>query len=266
MGTYCKVKHSMFESMIHRAKNSQTPSVEDLKVRGRAMKTFLVVIAHLICIVAQPVHAGITPSQIDRVVVVTGTGTGVGGMPIYKYDPYVLLRGGAAIRNPRSALEQIDIQSMRASSPNSVGTWQLQGGELVLNFPGMQQPRRVKPNRFYTAIPARAGESLTGRYRTVSGGGNSALGGSFSVMSTGEYTFYADGRFDRGSNTGVSGTGVAGRASGTSGGRYRLNGYTATFIGANGQTQNAFFVFGANPNGSKTTDVIYINASAYLKR
>jgi hypothetical protein len=231
------------------------------------MKKIICVTAlFLIFAVGPSAHAGISASQIDRVVVVTGTGSGVGGMPIYTYVPYVLLRGGVAIRNPRSALEQIDIQSMRSSSPNSVGTWQLQGGELVLSFPGTQQPRRVKPNRFYTAIPARAGESLTGRYRTVSGGGNSALGGSFSVMSTGEYTFYADGRFNRGSNTGVSGTGVAGRASGMGGGRYRLNGYTASFTGANGQIQNAFFVFGANPNGSKTTDVIYINASAYLKR
>jgi hypothetical protein len=187
-------------------------------------------------------------------------------MPIYTYMPYVLLRGGAAIRNPRTALEQIDVQSMRSSSPNSVGTWQMQGGELVLSFPGMQQPRRVKPNRFYTAIPARPGENLTGRYRTVSGGGNSAMGGSFSVLSTREYLFFPDGRFERDTNTGVSGAGVAGRASGAGEGRYRLNGYTASFTTANGQTQNAFFVFGAKPNGSKTTDVIYINASAYLRR
>jgi hypothetical protein len=236
------------------------------KFGGHVMRTLFVAVAFLICIAGQPALAGIAASQIDRVVVVTGTGTGVGGMPISRYTPHLLLRGGAAIRNPRSAPEQIDIQTMRTSSPNNVGTWQIQGGELVLNFPGMQQPRRVKPNKFYTAIPARAGESLTGKYRTVSGGGNSALGGNFSVISTGEYTFYADGRFERGSSTGVGGSGVAGRATGSDGGRYRLNGYTISLMGAGGQAQNAFFVFGANPSGSKSTEIIYINASAYLRR
>jgi hypothetical protein len=213
--------------------------------------------------------ADVAKLQVERVVVVTESGSGVGGMPIYVYTPYLLLRGGVAIRRPQSALDQIDIQSLRSSSPNSVGGWQAEGSELVLSFPGMRQPRRVKRNAFYVAIPAKAGEGLSGEYRTVGGGGNSALGGGLSIISSRSFRFFSDGRFERVNLAGASASGdprIAGRSGSADTGRYRLDGHTISLIDTSGRTQRAFFAFGANPDGTKTTEVIYINAVSYLRK
>ena len=139
-----------------------------------------------------------------------------------------LFRNGTVVRNPIGA----DIESERAVHPKEVGTFQLQGGNLMMNFAGTPQTARFESENggcfgwdagsFCPAEVFKPGATLDGVFE----GGASVGGGA--VMSSTAITFHADGSYTRESaasfKTTTSASTVSGGSTGADKGRYRIEG------------------------------------------
>lgn len=198
---------------------------------------------------------------------------GAGGMMVQDFRPIILFRDGSYYEVEGPALEDMDLAASRASAPRRWGRWQRSGDSFSLTDdkgrPG--QARKLQDGWFFKAFAAEGGgNSLANRYTRVSGGGNTALGGTVMVMSETDLTFAPDGRFIRkgsggGSNSGGwTGVGVSAYSNNTNAGRYKINQYTISMTQPDGSTKRQFFAFGSQKNPARIdSDMMFIGDTVY---
>lgn len=208
-----------------------------------------------------PLPNPISSTAIEEVVFDLSYSYGVGGAVYPKYTPLYLFKGGAACRCSDLAPGDVDVQALRRSRPEDVGTWRKSGGKYLVTYadgesddldPSIGPPAPVPNGRLF------------GRFGSISGGGNTALGGSSIVIASKDYDFRKDGTFYQ-ESFGGGGNGVvtAGSKRGALG-QWRLDGPTLTLTYPNGtrlRTSVYWSARGDLMNG--VPDAIWIGGKAY---
>lgn len=193
---------------------------------------------------------------IEAVVLDESWTMGIGGSMVLKYRPVVLFADGSYTRDAEKALTNAaKIQSR----------WRKEGGDyFITDSEGKPKKLRAK----MIARPARAKQTLTGRYASMSGLGGGGTGTAM-VVAYKDYSFAADGsvRMDRGAGastndqTGAAeGTSVVTSSKSGSAGRYSIDEYTIT-LSLDGKSTQALFYFYPDSD-----DAIGIGGGTFLKK
>ena len=157
---------------------------------------------------------------------------------------------GTVILNPVGSAKSLDLQAEQATHPNNIGTYRLQGGQLVLSFPDGKHEAKFEPESkgcfgwnmgiFCSVEAFKPGTTLDGTFS----GGASVGGGA--VMSSTSITFRRDGTYQRESAgsfaTQGSTTAVSGGSVGTEHGKYRIDG-TALYLMPDGGRESVVSTF-----------------------
>jgi hypothetical protein len=198
-------------------------------------------------------------------------GVGVGGMMIMDFEPLILFKDGSYYEIGDSALEDIDLAAERTRRPNDWGRWTRQGDRFVLTGTrGKPNDYALQQGQFFKAFPASGSASPLGSYKSVSGGGNTALGGEVMIASTNRYIFLPGGVLGTKRSTGamsngsVSGVGSTVAANRAGQGRYAVDRYTITLTLPDGRSQRRFFAFGSEKTPARLDkDMIFIGDTVY---
>lgn len=226
-----------------------------------------------------PASADQTPSHPENwnnvadVLFQSSYSTGVGGMVVMEYEPLVLFKDGAYFELADQALEDIDLAAERAARPVHWGTWKMQGNKYIFtDNKGRSHDHEMQQGSLFKAFPAEAGGPLNLKYKRVSGGGNSALGGEISILVESRMTFTADGRFGSGSDVAMTGSGdqsgvsMAGGASKRRGvGSYRIHHHTIELRYPDGHSERRFFAYASSHTPARIDrELIFISDSPYV--
>lgn len=153
------------------------------------------------------------------------TRVGYGGMVMYVPCPVVLFKNGSALTDVEGLNHPQGVTAHRAAKPKNWTQWRRQGERVqLMKSDGWK-------NITYTAVYSTLPKSFTldGRFHSMSGGGNTALGGGDAVAAWSDYLFRPDGTVQRDGGAGASSTSqavsVTTRSTATSKrGRYRVDG------------------------------------------
>lgn len=173
---------------------------------------------------------------------------GVGGAVYPTHKAHVFLKDGSVTNDlgyfPGSSA---DVAEWRRRKPRAWGRWSKSGDTISIRW----DDARKKPETWTKWFVARAGAGdfrLDGRYQSMGGGGNTALGGDTMTVAWNGYEFRPDGGMTTGGgaavSSGGSGTGVSVVGSSRRGprsGRYRIDGYAIEFEFEGGETSRAWF-------------------------
>ncbi len=207
---------------------------------------------------AQANHA--ETRSIEAVVLDESWTMGIGGSLVLKYRPVVLFADGSYTRDAKTAL----------SSAKPDGRWRKEGGDYVVSD-SKGKPKKLRAKM--VARPARAKQTLAGRYASMSGigGGGTGTGtGTAMVVAFEDYDFAADGTVRMGRGAGAStndqtgspeGASVVTSSKSGSAGRYSLDGYTIMLSLADGKREPALFYFFPDSD-----DAIGIAGGTFLKK
>ncbi len=215
--------------------------------------------------VASPAAAQIPNSRnaglaaLEGVYLNQSTGFGVGGMMTIEFDAYAVFKDGSIT----SDITVFGGQSS-ARNPKKWGRWQRAGNGFRVTWDS-GKTSDLSGSTFYKTFPASAGETLSGAYRSVGGGGNTAFGGSTMIVDASNLNFFPDGRFEGSSAKGGSAPGVATSVRSASSGTYRLDGHTIEMRYGDGRVVKTGFYF-YPAKGVKATKAIGIGNRAYSKR
>lgn len=210
----------------------------------------------------EPITAPPTGSgKIDRVLFDLSYVGGVGGAFYPKYTPVYLFRNGEACRCADLAPGDVNTAALRRSRPEDVGQWRRAGGEYAVQYADGDTDEldpKVGPPAL---IP---GGRLNGRYGSIGGGGNTALGGSVMVIASEDYDFRSNGTFyQENFSGGGNGNVTAGSTRGTVG-QWHLDGATLSLEYPDGRTARTSVYWdskGDLENGSP--DVLWIGGDSY---
>lgn len=175
---------------------------------------------------------GLTKDKIQGIVIHAEYTFGVGGMMITEYRPYLMLKDGTAYQYPEVNPYDLDVEASKKVEVEKWGTWKQSGKSLMITLPekGVMTTDRWDENWFW-AKPAASGEKIVGGYKMISGGGNTALGGTAMVFSAGTIYFNDKGQFTMertgGGSNSAAGVSVSAYASKQKAGVYTLEGYGA---------------------------------------
>jgi hypothetical protein len=205
-----------------------------LTVRSRGFALWTAVALMLSSCHAQ--GAGFDAGNAYNVCLVKGFRTGVGGMRLPTWRPYLLLKDGTAYESPRLAPDSIDVASSRQSEAMRWGTWTQQGSGVALSMTG-----RNPMTSEQCMSPSPAGMTLQGSYKHVGGGGTLAGGGHASFMRSNTYRFNADGSFSGGSSSGLVSPGASTVAESGRSGHYQVHDYSIDLRYDDGNEEKLFF-------------------------
>lgn len=192
---------------------------------------------------------------------------GIGGFLTMKTFPIVLFRDGNVLLDIEALGKPAELAAHRRGNPDDWSRWRRAGSELQLE-------RRRRDGTtweklyFQTTYPRLPeGFRLEGRFRSLSGVGNLAAGGTDSVAAYQEYTFARDGRVLRGGGAGSSATAgdfsvATANAAPSRRGRYRIDGLLLAIDWDDGSRENRLIV--ADPKDAKTA--IWLDGSGYVQR
>jgi hypothetical protein len=193
---------------------------------------------------------------------------GVGGFLTTRIFPVVLLRNGDALLDVEGLAHPEGLAAHRGAHAKDWTRWRRAGGELQLEMPakgGAREWRKLHFQTTYAKLPA--GFRLDGRYRSLKGVGNLAMGGTDAVTAYAEYTFTPDGRVTRGG--GVGSTAQAGDVSTATSstapelrGRYEIDDLTLRMRWDDGRSESRILV--ADPNDPKTA--LWLDGVGYVRR
>jgi hypothetical protein len=199
---------------------------------------------------------------------------GYGGyMTGYEVDGFVYLRDGTVLDDLDRVPALINVANSRASEPKRWGRWQRVGNKMVVSWAdGDRDDIEIDgKNLMVGGTPA---TRLSGWYRNVSGGGNTAFGGGVAYLNESSYTFFADGTFESdrssgftsGPGMGGDGVTVAGGSSGTNGrGRYEINGYTMKLTYPDGRLSYLSVAVYAHEANKAEKDFVMLNGTNYFR-
>lgn len=191
-------------------------------------------------------------SNVSEVLFRSVAGIGVGGMVVIEFEPMVLLADGVYYDVGDEALEDVDLAAERAARPNSFGRWSQSGDSYVLTHAdGETKSYALQDGVLFKAYPAEESATLSARYKRISGGGNTALGGEMMVARSSTYSFTPDGRFQMAGSVGASSSGEQSGVSTTlqgdsaAAGRYTLGRHTLVLTFDDGRQERHFFAYGS---------------------
>jgi hypothetical protein len=205
-----------------------------LTVRPRGLVFWTVVALMLSSCHAQGV--GFDADNTYNVCLVKGLKTGVGGMRLPVWRPYLLLKDGSAYENPTLSPGSIDVVSSRQSEAGRWGTWTRQGSGVALSM-----ANRNPMTSAQCQPPAPSGMTLQGSFKHVGGGGTLAGGGQASFMRSDTYRFNADGSFSGGSSSGLVSPGASAVSESGHAGHYQIHDYSIDLRYDNGSEAKLFF-------------------------
>lgn len=199
--------------------------------------------------------------QIDSFGFNLRTGLGVGGMLSVDVYPVVLFRNGDALKD----ITQLDPAHVDPSARHGAPwtRWQRANGKLEIE--GKKGWEALAFQKTYSKLPPDF--RLDGLFRSLSGAGTAAVGGTTSVAAWSEYRFFADGRVIRGQGAGASTEAqdvsvVASSVTPDRSGRYRIDGLTLHIVYDDGREERMFLVTDpAAPNSA-----IWLDGSGYARR
>lgn len=203
---------------------------------------------------------GLKDSEILGAYMEESYSTGVGGMSIITYPVSLFLKDGTVYSAPYWAPNSFNYKLSRQLEPQKWGKWTKKGNNFAIKWGnGNSSTFEVKGS----PKPLAAGTKLSGVFESISGGGNTALGGDVSIMNSKVYNFRPNGSFtgDR-STAAISGGGAysngstAASAQSKQAGSYNISGYGITLKSGNGQEQRLFFA-------RYNQDLMYIGSSTY---
>jgi hypothetical protein len=163
---------------------------------------------------------------------------------------------GTVVYNPVD-WTKFDVPAERASHPQDVGTYSVQGGQLVVAWPGGEQwETKLDPygnffwnnGNFLHVKIFKPGTTLDGTFS----GGVSVGGGE--ILTSNTITFKRDGTYESGGQVSVHSEGdltsVTGGSVGAEHGKYRIDGMTLHLMPEGGkETVVSTFPFGDDTNG-----------------
>jgi hypothetical protein len=198
-------------------------------------------------------------SEIDSFGFDTRVAMGVGGFLTQDIYPVVLFQNGTALKKVEALSSTDGLAEQRNSRPKDWTKWRRNNGKVqLLSDKGWQNlPFPVT----YKTLPANF--RLNGTYRSLSGTGNVAIGGSDSVAAWETYSFTSAGRVIRGSGAGSSNEGVTSSSvAADRRGRYQIDGLMLRMTYDDGSTEQRLII--ANPKDPKTA--IWLDGTGYSRR
>jgi hypothetical protein len=196
---------------------------------------------------------------IDSFGFATSTGFGVGGVMTQEVEPVVLFSNGEALKDVKGLTDPGGLEAHRQAKPQKWTQWRRNNGRVELM--GKKGWKKLPFSATYPALPADF--RLSGSYRSLSGAGNVAIGGSTSVAAWRNYTFTADGQVLRGSGAGASSDNVAiSSAKPNQRGRYEINGLILRMRYDDGSIEERIII--TNPQDAKSA--IWLDGVGYSKR
>ncbi|MCU0451598.1 MAG: hypothetical protein MUC97_17430 [Bernardetiaceae bacterium] len=189
---------------------------------------------------------GLAPSQIKRAIIHLEYRFGVGGAVYPTYVPYLLLTDGSIYANPIVCPYDLNVTASKQSEPNKWGTWKTTAGGLEVYWPTKKpkdQRSTWKASTIKDAPAARPGETLDGGFKSISGGGNTALGGDVMIVNASQIRFGRNGQFSYAKASGGSGSGWATSGNSNEAGTYRLDQHLIELRFNNGTVERRFFYF-----------------------
>ena len=194
-------------------------------------------------------------SKVEEVLFRSAATFGVGGMVILEYEPMILLKGGTYYEVSDVALEDVDLTAEQSAKPKQFGRWSQSGDDYVLTgADGKANRYALQDGALFKAYPTEQPAMLAARYKRVSGGGNTALGGEVMIARSSIYTFMPDGQFQIEGSVGASNsgeqTGVASTVHSKSAmaGRYTLDHHTLVLTFFDGRQERHFFAYASKGN------------------
>ncbi|HUQ11960.1 MAG TPA: hypothetical protein VM146_16715 [Steroidobacteraceae bacterium] len=153
------------------------------------------------------------------------TRVGYGGMVMFVPCPVVLFKDGGALTDVEGLNHPRGIAAHRAAKPDQWTQWRRDGERVQLRK--SQGWDNITYTAVYSTLPASF--RLDGRYHSMSGGGNTAMGGGQAVAAWSDYLFGPDGSVQRGGGAAATSTGngadvTVGSNAAHRRGRYRIDG------------------------------------------
>lgn len=209
-----------------------------------------------------PVPAA-TLQQIDSFAFATRPKMGLGGFIALDIYPVVLFRNGELLTDVRGLRFAGGLDAHRAAQPGAWTRWRRDGGQLQQLKAG--QWANLPFKQTYATLPADL--RLAGRFRSVGGTGNVAVGGAQSVTVVDEYRFGADGRVVRsgavGSTAAAGDTAVATRGGpGERSGRYRVDGLLLRIDYDDGTREQRVLITDPDKPGG----ALWLDGESYVER
>jgi hypothetical protein len=132
--------------------------------------------------------------ELERVLFDLDYKYGVGGAAYPVYKPVALFANGVACQCLDAAVEDINVEAVRRSKPKRVGKWRRKGSDYEVRWTGVAKPETLKTK---TGPPKALPDAsaLRGKYQSISGGGNAALGGAVVTANVKDLHFFGDGSF-----------------------------------------------------------------------
>jgi hypothetical protein len=200
---------------------------------------------------------------IDRFGFSTRPAMGVGGFIGLKIFPVVMFRDGSVLMDVEGLAFAGGLAAHRAAHADDWTRWRRQGSEYQLLNDGNW--KKLAFQNTYSTLPANF--RLAGRFRSVSGVGNLAIGGNQSVTVVSEYLFSADGRVVKSGAVGATaGAGdistVSSQVSPAERGRYRIDGITLVMRFDDGTEEQRILV--TDPSDPKSA--IWLDGVGYTRR
>lgn len=207
---------------------------------------------------------GLKPAEIKGIAINMEYISGVGGGIYPSYEPYLLLTDGSIYDGPSVSPYHFDVAKSKQLEPAKWGSWKAVGKTMEISWPEKKDKSDTWEKNWFWARPATNGEKVAGAYKTISGGGNTALGGNVMVVSASNITFNKNGQFTMvstsgGSNSGDFGVSSSAYAHKDGAGTYILNGYSLELRFNNGKVQQKSFYFYPD-----SKEALGIGTSAYV--
>ena len=189
---------------------------------------------------------------------------GPGGFIALDIYPVVLFKSGDALTNVKRMAEGGDKAAMQKRHAADFTRWRHAGGELQIQEKDGNW-KKLPFQTTYARLPD--GLRLDGLYRSTSGTGNVAVGGTQSVTAWDDYRFTPDGQVTRGGGAGsraeAGHTAVAtGSSTRARTGRYRVEGLTLLISYADGGSERRILI--ADPKDTRGT--VWIDGEGYVRR
>jgi hypothetical protein len=192
------------------------------------------------------------------------TRIGYGGMVMYVPCPVVLFKNGDALTDVEGLSFPQGLAAHRAGNPKKWTRWRRQGERVqLMKADGW---KNITYTAVYSTLPK--GFRLDGRFHSMNGGGNSALGGGQAVAAWTDYLFRPDGRMQRdgGASASSTGTGVdvtAGSTAAARTGRYRIDGLVLAIDYDDGAKERRIIIADPKDEGKGT---MWLDGTGYVAR
>lgn len=204
-----------------------------------------------------------TLEQIDSFAFATRPKVGLGGFMALDIYPVVLFKSGELLTDVRGLRFAGGLAAHRAAQPDAWTRWRRDGGQLQMLKAG--QWAKLPFNKTYARLPPDL--RLSGRFRSIGGTGNAAVGGTQTVTVVDEYRFSADGRLVR--SGAVGGTAQSGDTSvvtrggpGERAGRYRVDGLLLHIAYDDGAREQRVLI----TDPEKPGGTLWLDGESYLER